>query len=322
MNAEIFYLAEQENSLPLLKEILRTHIYSGLQVKLSKFEASSRVEDADDIGRRYAKLLLASIPPETGLKLSVKNLETFGHNAYIEVYYVLGYPAFRYGGTRIFREAEFIYFFPALAIRDRMVLIPNGLRNQLRTAKPEALPNPIEMGGVLDVDFQDETKVRDAIVQVGQRLRSDFTGELRAYASYQNLKEIDLPKLAQDLGVDPGFIQHSLKTEAVEALFYQKLTCRFDREKIPLKRWTKVNLIIRNDSDAALSDLEVEISGPAQIRPTRLQTGVPAHSSAQLPLAIMPDEAGDFPLEITFALPTDKLLVSWLPVHHIWLQCE
>jgi hypothetical protein len=322
MDAEIFFLDGQESSVALLKELLSSHFYAGLRVTLCKFEPSSYAQDADDIGRRYAKLLLASIPPEAGLKLSLTHLEAFGHHSYIEVYYVLGYPAFRYGGRRIFRESEFVYFFPAVAIRNRMVLIPEGLRAQLRMAEPGAPPNPIEMGGVLEVNFKDEPRLREAVSQAGQRLRSDFLQEVRAYASYQSLKEVNLPKLAQDLGVDLGFVEHSLKTEAIKALFYKTLTCQFDRDKIQFNRWNKLTLTIRNDSDVALSDMGVEVSGPAQIRPTHIQTQVPPHSSAQVSVAVSAEEAGDFPLEIVFVLPGDQLLTDWLPVHHLWLQCE
>lgn len=323
MNAEIFFLEEQESLVPRLKELLRTHIHPGIGVTLSEIKVPSYARDASETGRRYVKLLQASIPPEKGLKLGVHRLVTFGYRFYIEVYYVLSYPAFRYGRSQTFGEYEFNYFFPAVAVRNRMVMIPEGLGKRLQRTSETLSPfNPLEMGGVLEVDFQDEAMLGEAVSQVGGRIRADFLRELRAYASYSSWGEISLPQIAQDLDVDLGFIQHSLKSEVIEAAFYQKLTCQFDRDRLPFNRWNKVTLTIRNDSDINLSELRVEISGPAKIRPTRIQTDVPAQSSAQVFVAVMPEDVGDFPLEIVFVLSEDQLFADLLPIHHIWLQVE
>jgi hypothetical protein len=81
-------------------------------------------------------------------------------------------------------------------------------------------------------------------------------------------------------------------------------------------------LTVRNDSDVALPDLAVEIAGPAKIRPAHIQATFAPHSAQEIPIAIMPEDVGDFPLEVTFVLPDDKLFADWLPVHHVWLQCE
>jgi hypothetical protein len=323
MNAEIFYLEEQESLVPSLKELLRTHIHPGINVTLSKIKVPSREDDPSETGRRYVKLLQASIPPEKGLKLEVSRLVTFGYHFYIEVYYMLTYAAFGYRSRRAFDKHEFDCFFPAIAVRNRMVMIPEGLGKRLQRTWEALSPfNPLEMGGVLEVDFQDEGMLHEAVSQVGGRIRADFLRELRAYASYLSWGETSLPQIAQDLDVDLGFIQHSLKSELIEVAFYQKLTCQFDRHKLSLNRWNKVTLTIHNDSDIDLSELEVEISGPAKIRPTRIQTDVPAKSSAQVLVAVLPEDIGDFPLEIVFVLPDDKLFADWLPTHHIWLQVE
>jgi len=322
MNAEIFYLEEQESLASELKALLRAHIYPGIDITLSRIQVPAYDSDPSELGRRYVKLLQASIPPEKGLQLGVNRLVTFGYRFYIEVYYALTYAAFRYGG-RTFGEHEFRYFFPAVAIRDRMVMIPAGLGQRLEQTSETLSPfNPLEMGGVAEVDFQNEQMVGEAMARVGGQVRDDFVRELKAYARYQAWGEVDLPQLASDLEVEPGFIYHTLQAETLESAFYQKLSCEVDSDRVALGRWNKMTLTIRNDSDNDLSDLQVSISGPVSIRPTRIRATVPAHSSADVAVAAMPEDSGDFPLEITFVLPDDRLFADLLPVHHIWLQCE
>jgi hypothetical protein len=118
------------------------------------------------------------------------------------------------------------------------------------------------------------------------------------------------------------FLQHSLKAEAIEHIVYNRLKCEFNLKKVSLDRWNKVMLVIANKSDMNLADLTVEISGPVQILPSRIQVNLPAQSTVEVPIAIFPQNPGDFPLEITFVQPEDKVLSDWLPVHYIWVECE
>ena len=158
--------------------------------------------------------------------------------------------------------------------------------------------------------------------RVGQILRADFLKELRAYASYRDVRQIDMAAMARDLDVDAGLIPHTLSTEAADLDFYRQLTCDFDQHRVSPTRWTRVHLRIRNDSDIDLPQLDISVTGPASVQPGRIQAHVPAHATAEAPIAIKPEDRGDFPLEISLTLPADRLLAGWLPVHHIWLESE
>ena len=317
MNAEIFYLEHQRGSLPRLKGLLRQHVYPALSIIEHRIEWANE-RDASRAGWRYVKLLQASIPPEKGIELNIHELGIFGYRFYIEVYY-----AFRYLAGKTFQTDRLSEFFPAVAMQDRMVLIPAGIGKKLEYGDQILSPfNPIDMGGVLEVDFAEAEALKDAMARVGQILRSDFLKELRAYASYQDIREMSMPKVAGDLGVDAGFIGHALETEAAALDFYEQLTCEFDQSRVSPARWTRVHLRIRNDSAIDLDDLAISIRGPAGVQPSRVAATVPAHSAAELPIAIKPEDKGDFPLEISFALPEDRLFANWLPVHHIWLESE
>lgn len=316
MNAEIFYLIDQKSTILKLQDLLRKHVHSTFATTLQEVDLSQK--DGPQIGWRYVKLLQASIPPEKGIKLSVRELGIFGYSFYIQVYYPFSY----YVGKE-FQVGQLSHFFPAVAVQDHMVLVPKGLGKVLEYGDSVLSPlNPINMGGVEEVDFQDASALILALKHIRNLLHEDLSRELRAYASFYRFREIDFTKLAQDLGIDLGFIQHFAEAGIIERTFYKAIVCEFDQQKIRPNRWTKVNLVIQNNSNVALSNIAVEIAGPAKIRPTTIRTDLPAGSTRLVPIAIMPEDRGDFPLEIVFVLPEDKIFSDWLPVHYIWLQCE
>ncbi len=320
MEAEIFYLKDDDATIPLLKQLLPTHIYPNIKMTLHEFEKSSYIRDMSQVGLRYIKLLQASIPPEKGLELNFKRLATFGYRFYIECYYAFNF--FSYGHSNWAKELNNI-FFPAVAIRNRMFLIPLSLGEQLKCGNISSTPfYPFEMGGVLEVDFRDKEALNEALVKVGKSIHLELRRELKSYAAYQNLRDINLAQIAEDLGVDMMFLQHSLKSEAIEHIVYTRLKCEFNLKKVSLDRWNKVMLVIDNKSDMNLADLAIEISGPVQILPSRLSVNLPAQATVEIPIAIFPKNPGDFPLEITFVQPEDKMLSDWLPVHYIWVECE
>lgn len=312
MNAEIFYLDGQENLVKQVQDLVKRLVYPGTTFSLTKIGHSDDNRRLYDKVERYTKLLQASIPPDAGLRLNVNVIEMFGYRIYIQVYYTFGYPM-------SFQDERARQFFPALAIHDRMVMVPHHIRRELAY---ENVFTPFELGGVVEVDFANDIALRKAMQEVGASFRTSILQELRAYASYLPAGALAVDELALQQGFDPGFIQHLLRDESSEFQLYSQLTCQFDVEKIPFNRWTKVTLTIDNQSDESLMDLGVEITGPVTVRPTRLQMNVDAKNTARIPLSIKSEDKGEFPLEITFALAEDRLFRTWLPVHHIWLTCD
>ena len=312
MEAEIYYLSGQEHLLAPLQDHLKSLVYAGLTFTMRQISTSSCEYEFTEVARQYVKLLQASISPLVGLEVELKVMESNGYRLYIDVYYTMY-------GRKSFPELK--GFFPAVAIRERMALVPTGLGDRLRPSLGALSPfQPFDLGGFLEVNFEDISDLDGAAEQVGRRLRKDFLQEVRAYAAYQESRELSLDRAAKDLSVDPGFVREVLEIEAGGALAYQGLTCSFDRSEFPLGVWSKVNLIVDNPSKDPLEDLEVEVAGPAKILPSRIRLSVPARGGGHVQMAIMPAESGEFPLELTFALPEDRPIVDWLPFHIIWLS--
>ncbi len=319
MKADVFYLANQDDQAARLRLLLRTHIYPDISVALQKFETPTwSPREGILLGERYVKLLQAAVPPEVGMRFGLGRLESLGTRFYISVYY-----PFATFSSRVFRDDSLRKFFPAVAVRDRMVLVPQGLSKELKNENEIPLFKPLESGGVLEIDdFDDVAALTVAVQSIGRALRCEVLNEAAAYSSYQDPAQFDLGNVAKNLGVDVGYVQHSLQQEGLERPVYDQLTCTLDTQKVPASRWTKVTLVISNNSDTALSKLGLAVSGPVKLLPKRIETDVAPHSTACVLLSIMPEAPGDFPIEITLFAPNDKVVAGFLPVHHIWLECD
>jgi hypothetical protein len=270
------------------------------------------------MGQRYVKLLQASIRPEKGFTLDVRALEHFGYRLYIHVYYAFSYYAFK----RIDGLAGLL---PAIAVRNRMALVPSGLGRELELNWNDQLASPftpLEMGGAAEVDFSDPAAVSTALAQVAQTTRADLLQEIRAYTSRRNPADVDLPTLARDMDVEIGFLQHLSAADGFEQALYEQLICEIAPKKIAFDRWTKVILSVRNDSDVSLSNLQAKISGPVEVLPTRIRINVPARSAAAVPISLNPTRRGEFPLELVLVRPDEQVFSSWLPEKYLWLEVD
>jgi hypothetical protein len=314
MKAEIFHAPGQEDAELRIRNLVSSRIFPSIEVVAhplsggpGDFETQNRMRE---LAERYIRLLQASIPPATRLQLGLSGDSAYGFYTYSDYHY----------HTSVFQDG-FGRLLPALAIQDRMMLVPLGLSTQLTgTYVRLSIFRPLEMGGVMEVDFNDDAQLEGAVSKVGEKLRTEMIQEFRAYASYGRRKEIDFVELAQKLGVDWRFLEDSLRERAQEMTFYSQLSCRLSLESLAAKTWTQVCLTVVNDSDIGLTRLAIEVAGPVQILPHRLEVDVPAHASKDLKVALRAREVGEFPLEIVFFLPGDQIFRDWMPDHHVWLN--
>jgi hypothetical protein len=336
MDAEFFYLDTPSIAPARLLAMIAAYVDSSVALRTHDANTKDYKERAA-IGARYSQLLQASIPPDHSLALQVvTGMDMFGSRIYIRVYWpilIQEYWQYEgdipiYGGYSMHKEANFFVlnqglkpFFPALAIQDRMVIVPKGqnqiLKGDLENQDALARLRP----EVTEVDFSDEAKLDEAMAAVGKGLRAELRHELQAYGSFRKPGEWTMADAAADLGVTVGFLQRSLEQEAPKATrIYERLSCEFDRAEVTAGRWNKVMLRIRNESDIDLAELMAQIMGPVDVLPTRIPATVKARSSTEVPISLKPSDLGAFPLEIAFLLPEDQLLAEWLPRHHIWLE--
>ncbi|MEO7142270.1 MAG: hypothetical protein ABI165_02080 [Bryobacteraceae bacterium] len=311
MNAEIFYHPNQEANVQAIAALIAKRIYPGIEV--ARMQAVNRPGLWDRDGAypratRYVQLLLASIPPDRGIGIGVQWL-------YYGFYIYSSY----FGQYRSFQQEGAGDLFPAVAVNDRMVLIPEKLGNRLTGSEGLSPFRPLEGGGVLEVDFNQPELLDKALLKIGEMLRAEAVQMVRQYSTYHPGADGNIKDAALALGFDAPFVEEALKQQAGRNTFYGQLTCEFDRTDFPVGRWTRVKVKIANPSDVGLHGLSVDIRGPVRVRPSRLETDLPAHGSAQIDIALEPQEEGEFPIEVVFTLAEDRALKDWLPVTEVWL---
>jgi hypothetical protein len=336
MEAEFFYVDTPSIAPGRLLTMLNAYVDPSVALRTHNVNAKDSRERTA-IGARYEQLLQASIPPWHNVAIEViTRLDMFGGRIYIRVYWptlIQEYWQYEgvvpvYGGYSMYKDASFFVsghglspFFPAVAVRDRMVIVPKGqnaiLKGGLKDQDMLARLRP----NVAEVDLSDEAKLEEAIAAVGQGIRTELRNELQAYGSFRKSGEWELAEAATHLGVTLGFLQRALQQEAPKATrIYEQLSCEFDRTEVTAGRWNKVMLTIRNESDIELAELTAQVIGPVEVLPARIPAAVKARSSTQVPVSVKPSDLGAFPLEIAFLLPGDQVLAEWLPHHHIWLE--
>jgi hypothetical protein len=337
MDADFFYVGTPRITPARLLAMIAAHVDPSIALRAHDANTKDYRERAA-IGRRYAQLLQASIPPQLSLSLNVDtDMDLMGARIYIRVYWPIliqeywqydgGIPVI-YGGYSMQGHASFFLhnqgltpFFPALAIRDRMVIVPEGQNRVLKGSLEDQDALAKLRPDVTEVNFSDEAKLDQAVAAVGHSLRAELRHELRAYGSFRKPGAWDLADAATHLGVTLGFLQRALEQEAPKATrLYEQLSCEFSGTEVITGCWNRVMLKIRNDSDVDLAELTAQVIGPAEVLPARISAAVKARSSTEVPVAVKPSDPGAFPLEIALLLPEDQVLADLLPRHQIWLE--
>lgn len=320
MKADLFYLDYQEPLVQDMESLLQKHVFANLTLVPHKIDLGSQYQ-ALGVGRRYIRLLNAALPSE--MTLNVGYFEAFGHRLYIELYTTFNpYTSYSYDFYYTPNRPDLMYFFPAVAVNGRMAVVPSGMKAQLHLESDSSPFRTAEIISVVEADFSQKLSVEQGLAALARRVRAEFLLDLRSYASHHRWQEIDLARLARDLEVSHDFIASMIGPGALALSNYDLIRCSVDRERIPFDRWSKLILTARNESESDLGGLRVLVSGPVHLRPSRLEAKLAARSQVEIAFAVLPQEKGEFPLEISFVRPGDDLFLDRLPVHHVWLQCE
>jgi hypothetical protein len=318
MRVSIFELKGVDSKRDLVEKLFAKSLFPGVTVTRDEFPPPPGSRDQ---GWRYLKLLQAAIPPERGISLGLDEFSYSIYRVYIKAYFSMS--GSYWGSTRGFAGGDLLDFFPAVAVQDRMVLVPLGLRRTLARSSEDFPAFPaLKAGGVLELDFNDENALRSAVRTVSEKLNADFLKELQAYRSFQDLSSLSLQALADDLNADLGYIQHLLKGDEhiFDGAAYKDFEWTITPEELPVNRWTKVTLSLRNNSDQNLDKLLVQIRGPVKVSPERIELTVAANASADTLVAIKPEESGDYPLEVVAVLPQDKPLAGFIQAKPVWVK--
>jgi hypothetical protein len=338
MDAEFFCLPEDMDVVGQLVRNLGRFVDPVIALKVMNAGAMD-LSEAAQVANRYAGLLHGSIPPEREIDIEVNaTLRLFGSRVYLRLWWpmlVEGY--YYYPGlsepvegphrTRDYRYFDQLHglglFLPALAIRDRMVLVPKGQNEALEsTGTNDPAPPPLQRG-VIEVDFRNPAEVEQAFVTIGSELRRELRQELLAYQSFRLADEADFDVASAHLGVPPSLLQHAIREESVaRELIYNQLRCTAEPATVVKGVQTRVSLRIDNPSEIDLGQLRVQVRGAMsgmEINPQRVSIRLPAQSSVRADFSMVVKRPGDFVLEVLFLDPVAEAARDMLPMQQLWI---
>jgi hypothetical protein len=220
MEAEFFCLNQHLDTVGTLVRHLTRHVDPAIALKVANVDGKENDDRLTRVaaGRRYTQLLHASVSPdrELGIEASTE-AELFGFRIYLRIYWpmlVEGYYWSPYYGElvrgihRTEYERQFHgggrgleYFIPALAVRDRMVLVPKGQSDLLADMGPNDRVLPPLDRSVIEVDFTRPEEIEQAFIEIGKGLRRELRHELLAYQSFHLSEPSDFDTVAAHLAV-------------------------------------------------------------------------------------------------------------------------
>lgn len=339
MDAELFCLTEHVELAGSLLRQLNTLVDPTIALKVHDIGTAAS-DERHEIARRYTKLLHASIPPERELRIeAVTGLELFGNRIYLRVYWpmlVSGWYSYPGVDELVWGMYWGIYeqhfhargrglelFLPALALRDRMVVVPRDQNEALEgMGRNEPAPPPLQRG-VIEVDFAASAETERAFERIGRELRSELRRELAAYRSFHPSEPLDLDAVSAHFGVPPALLQRAVRENAdTRQQVHRQLRCTLNPTVVVRDLQTRITLQIENPSTVDLGRLRVQLRGPRtglEVNPEQLEVELPAGATARADLSVAATREGEFALEVLFLDPVVDVPRDLLPVQQLWL---
>jgi hypothetical protein len=339
MDAEFYCLNEHVDAASQLLRYIDEYVDPTIALKIMNTDQQAW-QQRKEVALRYTKLLHASIPPERELGIEADTeTELFASRIYMRVYWPMlvqgyywhpGVSDLVWGTYHSTYERQFhawdkslAQFLPALAIRDRMVLVPEGQNATLESmGVPDPARAPLERG-VIEVDFADSDGLEDAFRSVGQELRRELRRELLAYQSFQLGDEIDFTTVAAHLGVPPSLLRHAIREQAdAKELIYRQLRTSLEPTVVVKDIQTRLSLVVDNPSTVDLGHLRVQLRGPStglDVNPDRVEVAIPAASTVRVDYSVAATREGEFALEVLFLDADADQPRDMLPTRQLWL---
>jgi predicted RNA-binding Zn ribbon-like protein len=278
LKAQIFSLKDQAELYERLKASLKRELYEDIQVTNEVYDLAAYLPtsaadashvDVLKIGRSYLELLRASMLRTAIFTLAVQHAsDNWGYWDYeddakraaysLKAHYAPG------GAAKLF---------PAVAVMDRMVMVPEGSHDAFDTpAAFSYLLRPLHLRGLLYVDFGNEEAIARAIRQVRTLIRSEIVSYGRRHMARYRTPTPNTQALAELLDVDNAFIE-GLREEimrptpalAAEAVSAPELEVDEVSERVRLNEASLVTLKIRNTAQGAVGVVNVQVRAPTGV---------------------------------------------------------
>lgn len=260
MKATVFHLDVQDALYKSIERLLRQTVYDAIEIERRVIPNSynnmsgSVVHDAC---RSYLQMLRACMIRVEDFRIVV------GNPPFNWCY--LGYEGSKPGDldTKRFLRISgdnLNAIFPAVAINDRMVMVPGGFHDAFdgSTALPFFL-RPLDLQGVALVDFAQSEFLRQEIQQIGQYIEREIVQLCARHAQARKIQRPDFGQLSELLKLDLAYLeQHQEKIMA--SLIRMTLVVRSD--PVTLGSKSRVVIEISEGTGNSLKRVRVQVKGP------------------------------------------------------------
>ena len=256
MKAQIFFLPSQMELCREIEILLEDNLYQRIKVERKVFDDDhSNPEASLEIGRSYFRLLSASMVRVNDFSLEVENSRGkwgyWGYTGEKGEYFVRL-------GDRLRTKV-----FPSVAVMDRMVMVPEGIHDAFDVPTGFSyLLRPLDLHGVLVVDFDDSKAIEDAVVKVAAQIRREIVNIGRRHMYVRKTRIPDLVDLSELLHVAWDFLR-GFEKEIVRPApeFLLKVTSG----PVRLAEWSEVVLEVWNESEYKLGTMRAQIRAPRHV---------------------------------------------------------
>jgi len=192
--------------------------------------------------------------------------------------------------------------FPAVAVMDRLILAPQGIHEAFDKVRGFSwFLRPLDLNGVSLVDFRDAEPIREAIRQVGLRLKAEVIKLNKRHMLIRKIPNPDLSDLSELLKIDKEYLEE-IQLGFSKAVLVPKVVSG----PAPLEKESIVILEIQNQSANPLERVQVLVRGPSGVL---VGTVAPSldfpggnEGTRRIQFSVTPKTAPYCPLEVQFGL--------------------
>jgi hypothetical protein len=292
LKARIFYLKSQQKLRRDIASSLRRIFYADIEIEDLIYDDENEAQ-IKRVGRSYLELMRASTASVDSSFNIVEEYEERGYYWYTDGKYMLRLP--RNLKTRVF---------PAVAIMDRMVMVPREIHQAFEVPTDFAyIFRPLDMHGVVLADFADRQTIDNAMLRVAAQIRKEIVSIARRHMSSQGMRGPDLEELSRLLDLETEFLEEL--TEEIIGPSHHLVT-EVTSKPLRLKQDSRVTLSIRNESADPLGTVRVQIRAPSAVMEAPLveyldfSSGKTKHRTIEF--VVQPQATPFCPLEVLFIL--------------------
>ena len=295
MKTRIFILQGQNTLAKSISSLLRDEIHRDIDVEYVEIDPKYNQGSDRDMHyhcRDYLRLLRTSFIASHPFDVVVKNdWETQG------CYLGLGYAGEFAGYCFEFKHMQMSALFPAVAIMDRIVMLPEEFHLEL-DAHPRtflSLARPLCLGGIELVDYHATEALKQAVHRVAVQLRREWKSLCHRQMAIRRLFKPDFDELSRLLKVDLMILEsNNLFSPDV------RLDASIVEGRAVEGTLSRVTLELRNSGDRELRNIRVRVKAPSNTMasPFSKMLDLLPPKSVRVEIELTPSVAPCCPLEV------------------------